>query len=845
MACYGLLSLGSALLLAVSAQANLDLSNLTSQTVKAGQPWANIESQINSLGLDVQINRGVVTTVVTLAYTPGYGIVQSQICTAPVKCDTRKDPNCANYCTNYQTQQIFMDSLEVSSWFVASDNTAITDMSLWVGDVKVKAALQDRALASAQYEDIVKRRKDPALIETMGNGSYSLRIFPNQSATMRKLEITFVQGMENNGDLFSTILPIVASLASSYSPNIAEYTAWPKRKIGEVTLNAVAIDGKSYNLNWDGLGKGTISSVPLKLSALNVAELKEGVVSQAGATCKGCLDAWVSEKAGTGYFGVKSLLDFKNLKLESEPMDRDIIVDVDGTDSLIPARSRKLALLSLKAYAQSPYRGNLGFSDGKGNITYVFAKPVTMDAANLNKAYTALKAWTPIAKANSKMVLEAYAGSHPKGGPTSVAILINNEPYPYYAYPPVITPFGSGDMTKQIQAFEDAQQKNRDDLVATLAGSNTILFGYWSNYRLGNVAQATGGYQLGAIEGWVYPPYRGGGIVMDSPGGTGIINPDPALPTSIKDWYMPPLFGAGRNDAGGVSNLSVKTSGLAIDKLVVLQETQNYAYYGGPIMMDMAVRSDMVGPYRYQAPETTIVRLGGQYQGSGKVTFTLSGTWGGLKFSQNFSADLSLSSGAGEIGSAIWASQQTEALGRDYLTDDLLAMQKLGHDYHVVNRQMSLLALEPGMGLWTDMPTKPSQTGTTNGRAEIGAPVSSDQKIGYATNGSNLDASSLEEILNGTITGIEIITKPSLGNGELTLSKSAGMLQISWDLRGNHPSAHFQIISITGRTVANLSVSRIGKTFSANWRPEAKTGTYYLKASAGSATRVQKISFQH
>ena len=839
----GFLSIGSALVLATSIQANLDLAIWNTQTVKASATWASIETKINSISMDVEINRGVVTTVATVEYTPSKGITQTQVCTLPSNCDTKMDIRCTDPCSAIQIKEVALDSLETNAWFQLPDNIAITDMYLWVGDVKVKASLQDRAVASAQYEDIVKRRRDPALIETWGSGSYSLRIFPGQSGLTRKIEITFVQGMENNGDLFSTVLPIINTLASVYSPTITDYNAWPKRSIGAVNLKAVSLDGKAYNLQWDGLGKGTISATPLMLNAINVQELKEGVISMAGSTCRGCLDPWTAEKAGNAYFGVKALLDFKSLKLEPEPQERDIILDVDAADSITPVRASKLALLSLKAYVQSPYTGNLGLSDGKGQINWVFSKAVTMDAANLNTAYVALKAWKPIAKADSKAVLEAYAKARGLGSATCAAVLINNETYPYYPYPTVNDPITLTAYSKSSQAFEDAQKKIADELAAALNESHTILFGFWNNYRISTVAQTTGGYQLGGIYGWIYPPYRGGPEFIGDVAVSSVKSIEPTLIAPTNQWYMPPLFGAQRSDAYGVSNLTVKTSGVLIDNFVVLQDSYYGRYFGGDVMLMKSTAlhktSDVIAPYYWKAPESTTVRMAGQYHHSGKEIFTLSGTWGGLKFTQDFTADLPSTVGAGEIGSAIWANQQTEAWGRDYPTDHLTAMQKLGRDYHVVNRQMSLLALEPGVQLWADLPSK---LGSTSG-ADASMPTSEKSAL-VAQGGANLDSASMEDILAGKVSGIQIPRATYFGNGEMNISRIADGMHISWFLPGYSEQAYFQILDISGRSLADITAHRIGDTFTADWTRARKSGIYYLRATSGATTITRKLISQ-
>ena len=148
-------------------------------------------------------------------------------------------------------------------------------------------------------------------------------------------------------------------------------------------------------------------------------------------------------------------------------------------------------------------------------------------------------------------------------------------------------------------------------------------------------------------------------------------------------------------------DLKAASSDPDIRNLVVLQGPQ----YGGIVLPAAA------SPRYDHAHTPAIPGLGdpahrGTIQGSGPATLTITGLWGGLRFAQELRVDLPSTSGAGAAGAGIWAYQQGEAWARGQVKYDVEAVKKLGKDYHIVNRQMSLLALEPGMDLWAEMPAK-------------------------------------------------------------------------------------------------------------------------------------------
>lgn len=822
----------SALLLAASAtMANLDLANLYTQTVKQGQSWAYIDTKVEALDLDLTVNHGVVTTTATFSYAPGPGVTQTWKC-VPVQCV--KAP-CAEQCDYTESNPTNLDSLETTGNINLQDNGAITDMYLWVGDVKVRAELQSRALASAQYEDIVKRRKDPALLETWGSGYYTLRIFPGQSGQTRKLQITFVQGMEDDKGGFAAILPVLHSLAARGGVSTSDLKSVPHKSIGKVTLKAVSTDGRTYGLAWPGLGQGKVGATALVLSAANLEELKEGTLSGTPAACAGCLTPWISERSGTSFFGVKTLLTAATLKLEDQPKERCVILDVDASDPLAPERARKLALLALKAYGQSPYAANLALSDGNGGLEYVFDAAVAMEGENLTKAFAAIKAWQPVAKADAHAALTAYAKGR-KSDASEVAVLINNDPYAYYPYPVNYNPSTMPDVEGKARDFEAAQAARADKLTATLKTAHAMLFGFWNDWHLNLVAEATGGFNLGGINGWIYPPYYWRGGVVD------VAATDVAKPAV--EWVLPPLFGPGRPDAYGIQDLKVTLSGMTITDLVVLQGAQRWWY--GPMMMDMAVRkgsalakSSDFAPGYGNGMDSIPVRIGGRFQGSGKVSIKLTGLWGGLRFTQQFSVDLT-SPGAGPDGAPLWAYQQSEAWGRDGVSqEEITDIQKLGKDYHVINSQISLLALEPGMTLWAEMPAKPG----SSGGAETANP-STDSKLGImARPGMNMDSASLEDILAGKVTGIAAHSALRARPGALTVRASGGGLELAWEFPAAAPGerARFRILDVTGRSVVDLTAVRGANGFSAKW-PGYHPGIWLLRAESGRTVVTKKLS---
>ena len=79
-------------------------------------------------------------------------------------------------------------------------DAVFSDFSLWQGDRELKGEPMDARQARAIYEDIVRRRRDPALIELAGHGLLRARVFPINPGETRKIALRYIQVLERAGD---------------------------------------------------------------------------------------------------------------------------------------------------------------------------------------------------------------------------------------------------------------------------------------------------------------------------------------------------------------------------------------------------------------------------------------------------------------------------------------------------------------------------------------------------------------------------------------------------------------------------------------------------------------------
>src|SRR5438874_2846082 len=75
-----------------------------------------------------------------------------------------------------------------------------SDFSLWQGDRELKGEPMNAVQARAIYEEIVRHKRDPALIELAGHGLLRARVFPIGPGETRKITLRYTQMLDRVGD---------------------------------------------------------------------------------------------------------------------------------------------------------------------------------------------------------------------------------------------------------------------------------------------------------------------------------------------------------------------------------------------------------------------------------------------------------------------------------------------------------------------------------------------------------------------------------------------------------------------------------------------------------------------
>ncbi len=100
--------------------------------------------------------------------------------------------------------------LEADFYFPVPRGASVTDFVLYMNGKPVKGEVVDKDKARQIYEDIVRRMKDPGLIEWVDYNLFKVRVFPVPANGTQKLELEFAQPLEADQGMFRYLFPLKA-----------------------------------------------------------------------------------------------------------------------------------------------------------------------------------------------------------------------------------------------------------------------------------------------------------------------------------------------------------------------------------------------------------------------------------------------------------------------------------------------------------------------------------------------------------------------------------------------------------------------------------------------------------
>ncbi len=108
--------------------------------------------------------------------------------------------------------QVFVNEgrheVEGTYLFPLPEGAAISEFAMWVDGEKLEGQILERDEAHRIYEDIVRQRRDPALLEYVGHNAFQARIYPIPPGGQRRVELEYSQVLTVDNGLVEYVYPL-------------------------------------------------------------------------------------------------------------------------------------------------------------------------------------------------------------------------------------------------------------------------------------------------------------------------------------------------------------------------------------------------------------------------------------------------------------------------------------------------------------------------------------------------------------------------------------------------------------------------------------------------------------
>ncbi len=118
-----------------------------------------------------------------------------------------------------EIDQVFLNEspyeLEGTYIFPLPEEAAISDFSMFVDKQRLSGKILDKDEARRIYEEIVGRRRDPALLEYVGRNAFQASIYPIPAHGEKRVQLSYTQVLRSDGGLVHYVYPLNTERFSS------------------------------------------------------------------------------------------------------------------------------------------------------------------------------------------------------------------------------------------------------------------------------------------------------------------------------------------------------------------------------------------------------------------------------------------------------------------------------------------------------------------------------------------------------------------------------------------------------------------------------------------------------
>jgi Ca-activated chloride channel family protein len=117
-----------------------------------------------------------------------------------------------NQVARTSVDQVFVNhfgrDIEGTYIFPVPEGASVSDFAMYIGNERVQGEILDSREARRIYEDIVRRMRDPGLLEYMGRSLFRARVYPIPAKGEKRVQISYTEVLKSDGGLVKYLYPL-------------------------------------------------------------------------------------------------------------------------------------------------------------------------------------------------------------------------------------------------------------------------------------------------------------------------------------------------------------------------------------------------------------------------------------------------------------------------------------------------------------------------------------------------------------------------------------------------------------------------------------------------------------
>jgi Ca-activated chloride channel family protein len=117
-----------------------------------------------------------------------------------------------NQVAKTSVDQVFVNNfgrdIEGTYIFPIPENAAVSEFAMWVGGERVRGEILDSQKARGIFEDIVRRMRDPGLLEYIGRNMFQARVYPIPAHGEKRVQISYTEVLKSDNSLVKYQYPL-------------------------------------------------------------------------------------------------------------------------------------------------------------------------------------------------------------------------------------------------------------------------------------------------------------------------------------------------------------------------------------------------------------------------------------------------------------------------------------------------------------------------------------------------------------------------------------------------------------------------------------------------------------